>query len=150
LRFTHTTTKEYIMSNLKTNKATPDERSKFQALIESAKEKDFESDFVYMDCDDLNEYEDDGKTLKVQGRLKLYSMNMADTDVARDISIKYDAKLWICVLMASAKTEDGGYVFEGEDAVKFIESKGAMWYNSYGYKCLELSGYLQEFIASKK
>jgi len=150
LRFTTTTTKEYIMPSLKANKATPDDRAKFQALIESAEKKDFESDYVYMDCDDLNEYEKDGETIKKQGRLKLYSMNMDDTDVAREVSLKYNAKLWVCVLMASAKTEEGEYMFEGEKAVKYIESKGAVWYNSYGYKCLELSGYLQEFVASKK
>jgi len=138
------------MSSLKENKARPDDRAKFQDLIAKAKDMDFESEFVYMDCNELNEYEKDGKTLKQQGRLKLYSMNMADTDVARDLAAKYDAKLWICVLMASAKTEEGDYLFDGEDAVKFIESKGSMWYNSYGYKCLELSGYLQEFTASKK
>ena len=128
------------MSNLKANKATPDDRAKFQDLIKKAKDMDFESEFVYIKCPELGP----------KGRLKLHSMKMSDLDVARKINRELETPLWVSVLMASAKDEKGEYIFEGKDAADYIMSKGTSWYNTYGIKCMELSGYLQEFRATKK
>jgi hypothetical protein len=126
--------------SLKSNKQTPDTRKKFQDLIAKAKDMDFESDYVYVKCPELGP----------KGRLKLHSMKMSDLDVARKINQEYETPLWVSVLMASAKDEDGEYVFEGKDAAEYIMSKGTSWYNNYGVKCMEISGYLQEFRATKK
>jgi hypothetical protein len=128
------------MSSLKENKAKSSDRAKFQDLIAKAKDMDFESEFVYIKCPELGP----------KGRLKLHSMKMSDLDAARKVSKEYKAPLWVCVLMASAKSEDGEYIFEGKDAVDYIMSKGTSWYNNYGVKCMELSGYLEEFRATKK
>ena len=128
------------MSAPKANKANPDTRKKFQELISKAKDMDFESEFVYIKCPELGP----------KGRLKLYSMMMSDLDIARKINKEHEAPLWVCLLMASAKDEEGEYVFEGKDAVDYIMSKGTSWYNSYGLKVMELSGYLEEFRATKK
>ena len=129
------------MSNqLKANKATPDDRAKFQDLISKAKDMDFESEFVYIKCPELGP----------KGRLKLHSMKMSDLDVARKINKDFDTPLWVSVLMASAKSESGDYIFEGKDAADYIMSRGTSWYNMYGVKCMEISGYLEEFRATKK
>ena len=48
------------------------------------------------------------------------------------------------------KDEEGEYVFEGRDAVDYIMSKGTSWYNNYGVKVMQLSGYAEEFRATKK
>ena len=128
------------MSQPKANKANPDTRKKFQDLISKAKDMDFESEFIYIKCPELGP----------KGRLKLCSMMMSDLDIARKINKEYEAPLWVCLLMASAKDEEGEYVFEGRDAVDYIMSKGTSWYNTYGLRVMELSGYLEEFRATKK
>jgi len=128
------------MSQPKANKANPDDRAKFQDLISKAKSMDFESEFVYIKCPELGP----------NGRLKIHSMKMSDLEVARKINTEFQAPLWISLLMASTKDEDGAYIFEGKDAVDYIMSKGTSWYNNYGIKCMQLSGYLEEFRATKK
>jgi hypothetical protein len=128
------------MSAPKANKANPDDRAKFQDLIAKAKDMDFESEFVYIKCPELGP----------KGRLKIHSMKMSDLEVARKINKELETPLWVSILMASAKDEKGVCIFEGKDAADYIMSKGTSWYNNYGVKCMQISGYLEEFRATKK
>jgi len=117
------------------------DRKSFQEMVKSAKKMDFESDNVYIPCPELGE----GQRLKLHAMLMDDHMNMRDFNKTNE-----GCQLWICVVMFSAKDEDGGYIFTEMDDYLFIQSMGVKWYMRFGVTAMEMAGYLEEFIVEKK
>ena len=130
-------------------KAKTASREDFQKLLENAKKQDFDTDFVYVKCPEIG------------ARIKIHNMSMHDTNSMQQFSremlaLKLEDEnfqsppLWAIVMMFSAKDEDGEYLFQGYEGVQFIASMGQKWFTRYGVKAMEMSGYTEEFRATKK
>lgn len=120
-------------------------REEFQNYLKKAKDLDFESDFRYLKCPEI------GKDAKI----KICSMTMKDSKEMRKFAKELDEQevefdSWMVILMFSAKDEEGNYLFEGVDGINFLQSMGPKWYHRYGLLALSMSGFLEEFRATKK
>ena len=116
-------------------------RKQFQDLIESAKELDFTSDVLYVACPEL------GDNMSI----KLTTMSMVDIRKMQEFeSVHKDVAHWEAHFMFCAKDEEGNYLFEGADDLKFIQSKGNVWFLRYGVPTLELNGFMEHYAAEKK
>jgi hypothetical protein len=120
-------------------------RKEFQDFLEKAKGLDFESDHRYIKCPEM------GK----DARLKICAMTMKDskamTTFAKELDEdEVDYNSWMVVLMFSAKDENGEYLFAGRDGISLLQSMGIKWYHRYGITAMTLSGFMEEFRATKK
>ena len=120
-------------------------REEFQNYLKKAKDLDFESDYRYLKCPEM------GKDAKI----KICAMTMKDSKAMRlfakeleDQEVDFDA--WMVILMFSAKDEDGEYLFHGVDGIELLQAQGLKWYHRYGVLALSLSGFMEEFKATKK
>ncbi len=124
-------------------------REDFQALLDSAKQQEFNTEFVYIKCPEIKK------------RIKIHNMGMDDHNnmnefikvckLSQEVDPNYKMPvMWVFVLMFAAKNEEGEYIFSGDEGAQFLESQGMKWYKRYGIPALQMSGYTEEFRAAKK
>jgi hypothetical protein len=116
-------------------------RKQFQDLITTAKGLDFKADCLYVACPELGE----------KARIKLTTMKMIDVRKMQEFELLFpDISHWEAHFMFCAKDADDEYLFQGEDGLRFIQSKGNKWYLRYGLPTLELNGFMESYKAEKK